>query len=281
MQVLIAGCGWLGMAVAERLIARGDRVIGVRSDVDRAETLRAYGIEPLTLDLADPASADRLPAGIEAILALQAAKGGDAVAYRRAYLGVNETLLAYAHRNSVKSFIYSGSTGLFGQCDGSEVHEGTAPQPVGPTGEILAEAEQRLLAAAGSGLPVRVVRLSGLYGPGRLWMLDRIRQGLMPLGAGDASWMNACHRDDAANTLIAALDHGRDGAIYHATDEQPMRRGELIRFVSGRLGLTPPWDGNPAPRGPNRRIRGEATRQELGLRCRWPSMREGLEPFLD
>lgn len=281
MHVLIAGCGWLGKAVAERLIARGDRVTGVRSDALRAESLRTLGIEPLVLDLADPTSASRLPGDIDAILALQAAKGGDAAAYRQAYLDVNETLLAYADRHPVRGYVYSGSTGLFGQQDASEVHESTAPQPVGPTGEILAAAEQRLLAAAEAGLPVRVVRLSGLYGPGRLWLIDRVRQGLMPLGPGDETWMNACHQDDAAETLIAALDRGRDGTIYHATDAQPMRRGELIRFVAERLGVVPPCDANPAPMGPNRRITGDATRRELSLSCRWPSMREGLEPFLD
>lgn len=280
MHVLIAGCGWLGNAVAERLIARGDRVTGLRSDVSRAESLRALGMTPLALDLADPDAVSHLPEDIEAVLALQAAKGGDAAAYRRAYLNVNETLLAYAHRHPLRGFVYSGSTGLFGQRDGSEIHEGTPPQPTGPTGEILAEAEQQLLSAAKAGLPVRVVRLSGLYGPGRLWMLDRVRQGLMPLGPGDETWMNACHQDDAADTLIAALDRGQDGAIYHATDEQPMRRGELIRFIADRLGIHPSHQEFAAVQGPNRRISGEATRLALGLRCRWPSVIQGLEPFL-
>ena len=81
MHILVAGCGWLGTAVAARLLGRGDRLTGVRSDPDRAERLRALGIEPLALDLADPGAA--IPDGLDAILALQSAQDGSEAGYRR------------------------------------------------------------------------------------------------------------------------------------------------------------------------------------------------------
>lgn len=281
MHVLIAGCGWLGQAVARRLLERGDRVTGLRSDPERAGALRGLGIAPLALDLADPNSATRLPSDLDAILALQAARGGGEAAYRCAYLEANRTLLTFAQGRGLQAFVYSGSTGLFGQQDGSEVREDTPAQPASPTGQILAEAEAMLRDAAGRGIPTRIVRLSGLYGPGRLWMIDRVRQGRLGLGPGDEAWLNSCHRDDAVDTLLAALDRGRDGATYHATDEEPLRRRELVRFIADRLGILPALEAAPAPPGPNRRILGAATRAELGLRCRWPSLREGLRPFLE
>jgi nucleoside-diphosphate-sugar epimerase len=113
-------------------------------------------------------------------------------------------------------------------------------------------------------------------------MIDRVRSGLLALGPGDDAWLNSCHQDDAVAALRAVLARGRDGATYHATDAEPLRRSEVVALVAGRLGIPPPRASGaaPAPGGPNRRIRGERTRAELGLSLRWPSLREGLSPFL-
>lgn len=280
MHVLIAGCGWLGAAVARRLLARGDRVTGVRSDPARARELAALGVQPLALDLTAADAGQRLPGDVDAILALQAARGGGEAAYRQAYLQATATLLDYARRRPLKALVVSGSTGLFTQTDGSDILESTPAPPATGTPAILAEAEAALMAAAAQGLPVRLVRLSGLYGPGRVWMVDRVRNGLMALGPGDDAWLNSCHQDDAAAALLAALDRGGDGAVYHATDAEPLRRREVIEHVAAALGIPAPRGTQGTPPGPNRRILGEATRAELGLALRWPSLRQGLAPFL-
>ena len=280
MHVLVAGCGWLGQAVAAQLVARGDRVTAVRSDPARAEATRAPGIEPLTLDLADPAALERIPLDLDAILALQAPRGGHEAAYRRAYLEANETLLAAARRRPLRALVLTGSTGIFGQRDGSEVEETTVPVLTTIPSLVLAEAEGLMLAAAAEGLPTRIVRLSGLYGPGRLWMLDRMRRGLLALGPGDGAWLNSCHRDDAVATVLAALDRGRPGALYHATDAEPLRRRDLIHHLAARLGVAPACSEAEAAGGPDRRVLGRQTRAELRLELRWPSLREGLEPYL-
>lgn len=279
--MLIAGCGWLGSAVAAELVARGDRITGIRTDPGRGEKLRGLGVEPLILDLADPATGSRLPQDVDAVLALQAARGGGEASYRRAYLDANRTLLAWAGGRNLRAFVYTGSTGIFDQRDGGDVDETTRPAPSSPEGAVLLEAERALAEAATNGIPARVLRLSGLYGPGRLWLLDRVAKGGMALEPGDGPWMNVCHQDDAVQTLLAVLDRGRNGAVYHATDEKPMRRREAVTWVSGRLGF-PLADApsDPASPGPDRRILGARTRDELGLQLRWPELRKGLEPFL-
>jgi nucleoside-diphosphate-sugar epimerase len=278
MHVLVAGCGWLGRAVAQRLLERGDRVTGARTTGAGAAELEALGLEALALDLAAPGAADRIPGDVDAILALQAARGGGEDAYRRAYVDVNRTLLEAARRLPLRALVHSGSTGIFGQADGSDVDETTSPLLASASSRLLAEGEALLQDGAAAGLPTRIVRLSGLYGPGRTWMLERVRQGLMGLGAGDGTWMNACHQDDAVTVLLAALDRGRDGAIYHATDAEPLRRRDLVNHVAARLGLAPSRV-DLAPGGPDRRVLGLRTRAELQVRLRWPSLREGLEPF--
>jgi len=285
MHVLVAGCGWLGSAVARALVARGDRVTGVRSDPARAAALSELGVEPLALDLCAPDAAERLPRDLDAIVATQSASGEGEGAYRRAYVEANRALLAAAAARPVRAFVYTGSTGLFGQRDGSDVDERTPPAPATPSGSILAEAEALLGEAAGQGQPVRILRLSGLYGPGRTGIVERVRRGALALGPGDEAWMNFCHLDDAVAAALAALERGRGGAAYHASDARPMRRREVVAFVAGRLGIAPPRAAAPpAPAGgsagTHRRVLAVRTRAELGLALRWPSIREGLAPFL-
>lgn len=273
MHVLVAGCGWLGGAIARRLLERGDRVTGVRRDPARALALGAMGVEPLALDLAGPGAEARLPE-VGAIVACQAAAGDSPQAYRAAYVDANRALLAAAARAGAR-LVYTGSTGVFGQSDGSDVDESAAPAPATETAEVLVEAERLVLDAASRGLAASMVRLSGLYGPGRVGIVERVRRGALALGPGDESWMNFCHREDAVSFVVAALERGRPGAVYHGSDAEPARRRDVVEWIASRLGVEP-THSTAAGRGPNRRILSARSRAELGVRLAWPSFRDGL-----
>jgi nucleoside-diphosphate-sugar epimerase len=277
MRVLVAGCGWLGTAVAQRLAARGDRVIAIRRDPVRVAGLAAPGVEPLALDLSDPASERYLP-GADAIVACQAAGGDTEAAYRTAYLDANRTLLAAAARAGAR-LVYTGSTGVFGQRDGSEVDEATPPAPASATGEVLARAEELVVGAAARGVQTSVVRLSGLYGPGRVGVADRVRSGALALGPGDDAWMNFCHLDDAVAFVVAALGAGQAGAVYHGSDAHPARRREVVQWMAHRLGI-PPARSERAATGPNRRVASARSRAALGVDLRWPSFADGFGALL-
>jgi nucleoside-diphosphate-sugar epimerase len=277
MHVLIAGCGWLGSEIARRVVAGGGRVTAVRRDPVRAEALRAAGVEPLVLDLAAKGAEGRLPQA-DAVVACQAAGGDSPQAYRLAYLEATQRLLASAARSGAR-LVYTGSTGVFGQRDGSDVDERTPPAPASAVAEVLVEAEEELLAAARSGVGACVVRLSGLYGPGRAGILERVRGGLLALGPGDQAWMNFCHLDDAAATVLAALAKAEPGAILHASDASPAPRREVVCWVAERLGVSPHRDDAPYL-GPNRRVLADGSRQLLGLELAHRSFREGLSALL-
>src|SRR6266508_3355905 len=118
MHVIVAGCGWLGTALAHRLVSGGARVTAVRRHPARAAALRGEGVEPLALDLALPGAARKLPRA-DAIVACQSAGTDTEDAYRAAYVRSNETLLEAAARDAAR-LVYTGSTGVFGQRDGSE-----------------------------------------------------------------------------------------------------------------------------------------------------------------
>jgi len=276
MRVLIAGCGWLGQAVGRALVARGDRAVGLRRSAAAAAELAASGIEPLVADLARPGAASLLPPEVDAVVACPAPAGPGVEGDRETYLvAVGAVLERYRSRGLV-SFVYTSSTGVFGKDDGTEVDERTPVDPATPAGRILVEAERQVLDAAAEGsVATRVVRLSGLYGPGRFGVIERVRGGQLALGPGEDHWMNLCHREDAARAVLAALERGEPGAIYHASDAEPVRRGELIRWVAARLGIEP-HTSDAAPRGANRRVSAAWSRRRLGLELAYPTFREGL-----
>lgn len=282
MRVLVAGCGWLGTAVARALVARGDRVTGIRRDPARAAALAPLGVAPLALDLTAPGAADRLPA-VDAVVACQSAGADTAEAYRAAYVTATAALLDGARRCGARAFVYTGSTGVFGQRDGADVDEATPPAPASPTAEVLVEAERQVLGLhGGSAHPGQVLRLSGLYGPGRAGTIDRVRRGALALGPGDDAFMNFCHLEDAVAFVLAALDRGQAGATWHGSDAAPPRRREVVAWIAQRLGIAPPRlpEGAAAAPGPNRRILSERTREALRVTLRYPSFREGFEGLL-
>lgn len=277
MRVLVAGAGWLGSAVARALASRGDEAIALRRDPARAAALAAPGITPLALDLTSPDAVARLPK-FDAVVACQAAGGDTTETYRAAYIEANLTLLAAAARHGARKLVYTGSTGVFGQRDGTVVSEATPTAPASPSAEVLVEAE-RLVLWGSQGVSSCLVRLSGLYGPGRPGLLTRVREGRLALGPDDDAFMNFCHLDDAVSFVLAALDRGERGAIYHGSDAAPTRRREVVNWIAGRLGIRPARSEAPAG-GPNRAIDSTLTRQTLGVTLRYPTFRDGLAPLI-
>jgi nucleoside-diphosphate-sugar epimerase len=278
VHVLVAGCGWLGAAIAQALVARGDRVTAVRRDEKRAAANAAAGITALAVDLARPGAEAALPADVEAIVACQATTSDAAPAYRAAYVDANRALLALAERVRAP-FVYTSSTGVFGQRDGSEVTERTGTAPASPTSQILVEAERLVRGAVDRGVRACVVRLSGLYGPERLGTIERVRAGRLALGPGDDGWMNFCHRDDAVAFVLAALARGEGGAAYHGSDAAPARRREVVQWIAARLGIAPPRQDHRMP-GPDRRISSVWSREKLDVSLAFPSFHDGFAPFL-
>lgn len=286
MHVLIAGCGWLGSEIARSLQARGDRVTGVRRSKSACAALQSAGIDALALDLCDPEALDALPGDLDAVIACASANEHGERAYRRAYVDLSQNLFRAVRSRPIRTLVFTGSTGVFGQAHGGDVDESTPVAPSDPTSVVLVEAEQTVLAAGRVGIDTRLVRASGLYGPGRAGVLQRVKDGRLALGRDEEVWMNWCHLADAAATILAALDKGRAGAVYHATDAQPARRREVVTWIAQQLGVTPATSSaSDAPQASarpraHRRILAARTRAELGVRLRYPSFRDGLAPLL-
>lgn len=272
--MLIAGCGYVGTALATRLVADGHRVLTLR----RSASSGVPGAEVVQADLVRATGLDSLPNTIDTVFYTAGADGFTPEAYRDAYVvGVRNLLQALATRGApVQRVLYTSSTGVYAQDNGEWVDEDSPTLSTKFTGRTLLEGEAEV---AHGPFPATVVRLGGIYGPNRTRLIDSVRQGSAYTLAGRTQYLNLIHRDDCAGVLrhLAAL--ATPAACYVAVDNAPTERGEVLAWIAAKLGVPTPLaradDEVPNPqRGGNRRVR-NARLRATGYTFAYPTFRDG------
>lgn len=244
MTILIAGCGYLGRAVAARLLRDGHRVIGLTRSPASAEVLAAEGLEARAGDIADPAWVASLPAAGAVVHCAASGRGGGAAQYRQVYVeGVRHFLQAQPQAR----FVFTSSSSVYAQIDGSWVTEESPAVPDRETGRLLREAEDLALGAGGT-----VLRLAGIYGPGRSVLLGNFLRGEAqidvrsePPATPDGRWINQIHRDDAAAAIVWAVAAGEPG-VFNVADHTPMTQRTVYTELARRFRKPLPPAGPPA-----------------------------------
>lgn len=279
-RVLIAGCGYVGRELARRLADSGHRVWGL----SRHPGGLPEGVEPVAADLTDPTALRDLPEGLDAVVYSAAAGGFDPNAYRAAYVDGPRHLLAAIERNGSdpRRVIFTSSTGVYGQTGGKEVDEDSPADAEHFSGSFVRDGEEVFLSGP---FPATVVRLGGIYGPGRTRTIDRVRRGEATCEEGETSYTNRIHRDDAAGAIAHLLALDSPEKIYNVVDTDPAERCEVLRWLAERLGVEPPRtveggkDGSRRSRS-NKRVSSRRL-QESGYEFQYPTFREGYGALID
>lgn len=268
--VLLAGCGDVGTALGLRLAERGVRAVGVRR---RADAL-PEPLEPVSLDLTDPGEAV-LPAA-DAVVVTLTADGRDATAYERTYLGALRGLHLALPSDAAPRVVLVSSTGVLGGTDGEVVTEATPPDPQRATAHVLLAAEEL---AADLFPDLVIVRPAGIYGPGRMSLIERVRTAT-PVTHRRVT--NRIHRDDLVTVLSTVLDAPEPPRLLHAVDHDAAQLGDVVTHLAARLGGEVPPDNSPAGEGPLGKIIDGALVHSLVPRSRWryPTFREGYDALL-
>jgi len=257
---LIVGCGYLGERLASRWLAAGSRVWGLVRTPSRLARLSEAGVEPIVADVAAPLPLPALPEVDTVVWAV----GFDRTAgrsYREVHVdGLRRLLDALAGNPRL---IFVSSTGVWGRVDGQRVDEATPPHPDREAGRVLLEAEA-LLGGHPKGRGT-VLRLAGIYGPGRLPRIDDLRAS-RPLEADPDSWLNLIHVDDAAAVVMAVADHAGPGPLYVVSDGRPVRRRDFYARLADLVGSPPPNWIPPAAdaRGGDKRVDPRRLFAEIG-----------------
>lgn len=277
MRVLVAGLGDVGGRAAARLVDQGHEVVGVR----RSTTTGPDGVTMVRGDLTDERLATRLPdEPFDRVLITVSSDGRDPELYRTAYVEGPVTLLAGLARrgDAVQRVVFTSSTAVYGQRDGQWVDESSATEPASATGAVLVEAERAIADAA---FPATSLRLTGIYGPGRTRLLDRVRRGEAVVGS-DPSWTNRIHAADAASACVRLLELGADApSTVIGTDDEPATRATVYGWLAEQLGAPAPVvDDQRAPDRGSKRCRNDLLRS-LGWTPTYPTFRDGYGELLD
>ena len=279
MRVLIVGCGYVGLALGAELVKSGHEVSGLRRTAGTEGELQAAGIKPLVGDITKPQELARFPSAYDWVVNCVASAGGGAEEYRKVYLQGTRNLIEWLSDDRPKTFVYASSTSVYGQTDGSVVAESSPAEPVAETARVLRETEEVLLQAAPD-FPAVILRVAGIYGPGRGHWFKQYLRGEATIEGDGGRILNMVHRDDVVGAIIAALENGRAGEIYNAADDEPVSQLDFFRWLSGRLGkeLPPfaPEEAEIRKRGTtNKRVSNRKLTEELGYQFKYPTFREG------
>jgi nucleoside-diphosphate-sugar epimerase len=261
MRIAIIGCGYVGGEVGRLLVGHGHDVVGTTTTPSRREAIRLTGVK-----------ADRLAEVLRdrelVLLTIAPAPGGD---YREVYLKGVGQLLGALPGSEVRRIIYTSSTSVYAQEDGSWVDESSPAEPDSDNGRVLRETERALLAGTeGSSVATTVLRLSGIYGPGRdpATRLSRLAGSERDDGE---SYVNMVHSEDLVSALIRLVDHPFCG-LLNLSDDHPTTRREYYDRLMATAGLAPVlWRPPQGPAKLGKRVRNDLIKRTLGLTLRHPA----------
>ncbi|MGN7741561.1 SDR family oxidoreductase [Pseudomonas sp. 22526] len=278
-SVLIAGCGDVGSRLAKQLLAESWQVYGLRRRVSQLPE----GVIGVTGDLFSeqcPAAWPTTP--LDYLVYSAAATEHDEAGYRAAYVEGLTHVLGWLKQNGQlpKRLLFVSSSSVYGQKDGEWIDETSPAQADGYSGRLMLEAEQ---VALQSGIPASLVRLTGIYGPGREWLLSQVRQGYR-VAIDPPLYGNRIHADDAAGLLAFLLQADRRGVLledcYIGVDDAPAPLAEVVDWLREYLGVTE-WAENSSVRRSGSKRCSNARAKALGWEPRYPSFREGYAEIIE
>jgi nucleoside-diphosphate-sugar epimerase len=161
------------------------------------------------------------------------------------------------------------------------VKENALMEPASDTGQTLLGTEKLLLDAfQNQKFPAVILRVAGIYGPGRTHLLNKFIHNQVRLSGHGDRFLNMIHRDDLVGLVIAALKNGRAGEVYNAVDDEPVTELHFYRWLAETLGKWLPPSGNEADvtgkrSGTNKRVLNRKIKMELGFQYQYPTFRQG------
>ena len=277
-SVLIAGCGDVGSRLAAQLPANNWQVYGLRRSIERLPA----GVTGVAGDLFSDQCPGQWPEGnIDYLVYSAAATDHDEAGYQAAYIeGLKHTLGWLKQKGQQpKRLLFVSSSGVYSQTEGEWVDETSPAEATSYSGRIMREAEQ---IALNSGIAASVVRLTGIYGPGREWMLGQVRKGYR-VAVDPPLYGNRIHADDAGGLLAFLLQADLQGKTledcYIGVDNAPVPLAEVVGWLRERLGITE-WAAEARVRRAGSKRCSNARAKALGWEPRYPSYREGYSAML-
>jgi len=280
LRGLVIGCGYLGQRVARDWRDLGWDVSALTRSSERAAEFAGHGLTPLVGDVTDSGTLSGLPEVDVVLFAVGRDRERTSQTMREVSLdGLRNVIDVLDDR--ARRFLFVSSTAVYSQSEGDWVDEDSPTEPVRENGRVLVESEAMLRSRLGS--RGRVLRLAGLYGPGRLISRRETLMAADPLGGCPEAWLNLIHVDDATRAVVAASTLETEGVgdgTWLVCDDRPVRREEYFGRLAELFGApAPTFDparGGSRVDGLGKRCRNERMKSELGVELMFPSIDDGL-----
>lgn len=283
-KVIIIGCGDIGKRFATIAAQNGfDQLYGTTRTPEHTDNLSALGITPILANLDDPTSLGAIPTADAVLLYFVPPPGG----------GVHDSRARnFCHALSAMprpaKIIYISTTAVYGDNGDELITELTPPAPGTSRGQRRLDAEATFQHFGKEHhVPVTILRVAGIYGPGRL-PLQQLRSNHPVLIPAEAKPTNRIHADDLANICLAAVERGGDQAIYNVCDGHHGTLSEYFTAAAALLGFPPPPQITLAEAHKvmtplmltyvreGHRISNRKIIDELGITLTYPTLAEGL-----
>jgi nucleoside-diphosphate-sugar epimerase len=285
-QLVVFGAGYIGGFVAAQAAARGLQVTALTRNPGRAAALRTAGITTIEADLAGAGWQEQIPARADFVLNSVSSGGGGLEGYRHSYVDGMRRIVEWAQSGRAGTFVYTSSTSVYPQGAGTTVGEDAPTTPANERAALLLEAEALAQTNEMGVARTFILRLAGIYGPERHFLLDQVKAG-EPLAGTGTHRLNLAHRDDIAAAIFACLaaPATMPGGIYNVADDHPAPKAEVAGWLATQLGLPPPrFDPQVAGRRrtetPDRVILNGKLKQALGWQPSHPDFRSGYGSLL-
>ncbi len=283
---LIVGCGYLGVHLARRLLLDGVTVYGTTRSEHNARRLASLGIRPLLLSVTQPVTYAALTPALSAksldvYYMIPPGRIDGSPSTRQVVLGGSAHMVKALTQGHIRRAVMVSSSAVYGQSTGQPVDADTPAEPNGERAKLLTQGEALWLAA---GEAYFVLRLAGLYGPGRVVGLKAVRDGAPLLGDPNAL-LNLIHVDDAVSLLLAMTQCGSTGRVELGTDGHPTPRIEYYTYLAEMLGVAHPtaMDAPTAAArfglNPTRLARSSSKLLDNRLTCRRTGWRPAITDF--
>lgn len=277
MRALIFGCGYLGSKVATIWQSLDYHVSVVTRNKKNAERFRSLGYQPLIADITDLESLKNIPTDFDVVLF---SVGFDRTRYadiRHVYVDGLKNVLERL-KTAQSHWVYISSTGVFGDCKGQWIDESTPAQPLRPGGQACLEAEQLVRASQN---PFTILRLAGIYGPGRIPRLQAIKDRAWS-ELGQSRRINLIHVADAAAIVAAVVEQKVLDQTFLVSDGQPADRKLFYEFVADQAGTGPiNWNVDSEVEGSRRsaadkKVSNSKLVEQTGYQFQFPDFRAGI-----
>jgi nucleoside-diphosphate-sugar epimerase len=273
-RILIAGCGYVGESTADLFHSAGWNVEGWVHSKESAARLSVKPYPIRVIDISQGGEVAERAGAFDAVIHCASSRGGDAEAYREIYLNGAHHLLEIFPKAKI---LFTSSTSVYAQRDGSWVTEESETKPLRETSRILLAVEKLILEKGGI-----IARLAGIYGPQRSALLSKFLNGTATIDPNNDRFVNQVHRDDIASALFLLLNREAQTSaqIYNVVDDQPLLQNECYSWLAQRLNRPlPPTrkSQQPCKRGDTNKRVSNAKLRRLGWTPPYPTFADAME----